>query len=253
MPVPISVTHPNGKGIAAANLTVLASEGPFARAARLRAEAEAATAAQTKSDGNDVSSNDHDKSNGDACETSGSGAQHCSSESVVVNHLSFSYPGLGTYVIGVSSAFILIYCVLRKFAQPQRYLQFLCMLRTTDLLTVLGNPLSSADGRPIEGVAPLITDMDLQLKPGTRCLLVGANGAGALAIAVPARASCPCSAVCLMASQHAGNTCAAASRTMISPQFHVCMLLILAFGTLWSHCSRVRLLPDCYCLFVALS
>lgn len=35
-----------------------------------------------------------------------------------------------------------------------------------------------ADGRPIEGVPPLITDMNLRLAPGTRCLLIGANGAG---------------------------------------------------------------------------
>jgi len=39
-------------------------------------------------------------------------------------------------------------------------------------------PAHPADGRPIEGVPPLITDMNLCLQPGSRCLLVGANGAG---------------------------------------------------------------------------
>ncbi|KAI8464241.1 MAG: P-loop containing nucleoside triphosphate hydrolase protein [Monoraphidium minutum] len=34
------------------------------------------------------------------------------------------------------------------------------------------------DGRPIPGQAPLITDLSLQLAPGSRCLLIGANGAG---------------------------------------------------------------------------
>lgn len=36
----------------------------------------------------------------------------------------------------------------------------------------------SSDGRPISGQPPLITDMCLQLEPGSRCLLIGANGAG---------------------------------------------------------------------------
>jgi hypothetical protein len=34
------------------------------------------------------------------------------------------------------------------------------------------------DGRPIPGQPPLITDMTLELAPGSRCLLIGANGAG---------------------------------------------------------------------------
>lgn len=35
-----------------------------------------------------------------------------------------------------------------------------------------------ADGRPIPGQPPLITDMSLSLPRGSRCLLIGANGAG---------------------------------------------------------------------------
>ncbi|KAG1674932.1 hypothetical protein FOA52_014725 [Chlamydomonas sp. UWO 241] len=34
------------------------------------------------------------------------------------------------------------------------------------------------DGRPIPGIPPLIRDMVFSLKPGSRCLLLGANGAG---------------------------------------------------------------------------
>eukprot|EP01025_Chloroclados_australasicus_P005718 TRINITY_DN11799_c0_g1_i3.p1 TRINITY_DN11799_c0_g1~~TRINITY_DN11799_c0_g1_i3.p1 ORF type:complete len:363 (-),score=48.50 TRINITY_DN11799_c0_g1_i3:1002-2090(-) len=34
------------------------------------------------------------------------------------------------------------------------------------------------DGRPLQGVPPLIKGMNLQLSPGDRCLLVGPNGAG---------------------------------------------------------------------------
>lgn len=36
----------------------------------------------------------------------------------------------------------------------------------------------AADGRPIPGQPPLITDMSLKLPRGGRCLLIGANGAG---------------------------------------------------------------------------
>lgn len=38
--------------------------------------------------------------------------------------------------------------------------------------------LTHADGRPVPGQPPLITDMSLQLPAGSRCLLIGANGAG---------------------------------------------------------------------------
>jgi CCR4-NOT complex subunit CAF16 len=34
------------------------------------------------------------------------------------------------------------------------------------------------DGRPLAGVPPVVTDLHLSLPPGSRCLLLGANGAG---------------------------------------------------------------------------
>eukprot|EP00878_Enallax_costatus_P041367 GHUV01048103.1.p1 GENE.GHUV01048103.1~~GHUV01048103.1.p1 ORF type:complete len:154 (-),score=42.86 GHUV01048103.1:49-510(-) len=46
------------------------------------------------------------------------------------------------------------------------------------VVTTVALPCCSADGRPIPGQPPLITDMCLQLEPGSRCLLIGANGAG---------------------------------------------------------------------------
>eukprot|EP00955_Chlamydomonas_euryale_P087029 364264-Chlamydomonas_euryale.AAC.1 len=35
-----------------------------------------------------------------------------------------------------------------------------------------------ADGRPVPGLPPLIRNMSFSLEPGSRCLLLGANGAG---------------------------------------------------------------------------
>ena len=35
-----------------------------------------------------------------------------------------------------------------------------------------------ADGRPLAGIAPVVSDMTMQLPKGSTCLLVGPNGAG---------------------------------------------------------------------------
>ena len=35
-----------------------------------------------------------------------------------------------------------------------------------------------ADGRPLPGVPPVVTDMSIKLPAGSRCILVGPNGAG---------------------------------------------------------------------------
>ena len=35
-----------------------------------------------------------------------------------------------------------------------------------------------ADGRPMPGSTPVVQHMNIQLRPGQRCLLIGANGAG---------------------------------------------------------------------------
>lgn len=53
-----------------------------------------------------------------------------------------------------------------------------CMLAHQHCIQCLLPHLLLADGRPVPGQPPLITDMCLQLQPGSRCLLVGANGAG---------------------------------------------------------------------------
>lgn len=45
------------------------------------------------------------------------------------------------------------------------------------LLATLTMPWA-ADGRPTPGVPPVVQDMSLDLAPGSRCLLIGANGAG---------------------------------------------------------------------------
>ena len=37
---------------------------------------------------------------------------------------------------------------------------------------------SPADGRPLAGIAPVVSDMTMQLPKGSTCLLVGPNGAG---------------------------------------------------------------------------
>eukprot|EP00878_Enallax_costatus_P043621 GHUV01051652.1.p1 GENE.GHUV01051652.1~~GHUV01051652.1.p1 ORF type:complete len:330 (+),score=71.13 GHUV01051652.1:356-1345(+) len=115
MPVPIAVTHPQGKGLTAAHASELQTEGPFARLAAKRAAAE--------QNGQQIATNGHTQKS-QAAEA----GQDDSGCSISVKHLNFSYPGL--------------------------------------------------DGRPIPGQPPLITDMCLQLEPGSRCLLIGANGAG---------------------------------------------------------------------------
>lgn len=90
MPVPISITHPQGKGLQSATPAIAQSEGPFARAARLRAEAEAAAVAQAASTDAIIGNENTSGSVLESEQPSTSGA------SVVVEHLSFSYPGLGT-------------------------------------------------------------------------------------------------------------------------------------------------------------
>eukprot|EP00775_Hariotina_reticulata_P003633 gene3633-3894_t len=122
MPVPVAVTHPNGKGVAAATLSALDTEGPFARLAKQKAgvvaEVNVHQPGQTQ-----------DKVNGASVKQEPVGSVAADSRaSVLVDRLDFSYPGL--------------------------------------------------DGRPIPGQPPMITEMCLQLAPGSRCLLVGANGAG---------------------------------------------------------------------------
>lgn len=85
MPVPVAVTHPKGKGIAAANATELQTEGPFARLAAKRAAAEETEQQATNGHTHDEAPVQND--------------QQQSRRSIVVNHLDFCYPGLGEYAL----------------------------------------------------------------------------------------------------------------------------------------------------------
>jgi ABC-type multidrug transport system fused ATPase/permease subunit len=64
-------------------------------------------------------------------------------------------------------------CSQQACLQAPPLLPFLLTLQRMHCLL-----LPYADGRPIAGRPPLITDMCLELQPGSRCLLIGANGAG---------------------------------------------------------------------------
>jgi hypothetical protein len=112
MPVPVAVTHPKGAGLTAARPAELPTEGPFARLAKQRAEAEAQAKQQQQEAGQEK---DQQQQNGHAAEAAaaaGGGAAAgpgpCSeaanggaangaaaAPSVAVRHLDFSYPGLG--------------------------------------------------------------------------------------------------------------------------------------------------------------
>lgn len=97
MPVPISVTHPKGAGIAAANPATLDTSGPFARLAAAKEAAAAATAAEA---GNKQQQQqlDHQQQNLQQTDAGQDGV--CAKDqqeqpAVVVQHLDFAYPGLG--------------------------------------------------------------------------------------------------------------------------------------------------------------
>ncbi|GBF90133.1 ABC transporter I family protein [Raphidocelis subcapitata] len=141
MPVPISITHPKGAGLAAARPAELPTEGPFARLARLKeaqqqqddqqqqqpSDGDAAPPAATPGPGSEAAVAAGAGAAAGGARADGAAAA-AAEPSILVDHLDFSYPGL--------------------------------------------------DGRPIPGQPPLITDMTLSLAPGSRCLLIGANGAG---------------------------------------------------------------------------
>lgn len=86
MPVPVSVTHPQGKGVAGAKQNALETEGPFARLARLKAEAEQQQQQQAA-----VTATQQQASVAQAESAANGDLQY----SIVVSHLDFAYPGLG--------------------------------------------------------------------------------------------------------------------------------------------------------------
>lgn len=85
--MPISVTHPQGKGLTAATLTTAETDGPFAK---YKAAAKAAQECST--------SNGANESNGSAAAVAAKGAEAqegSPAPAVEVQHLNFAYPGLG--------------------------------------------------------------------------------------------------------------------------------------------------------------
>jgi hypothetical protein len=91
MPVPISVTHPKGKGLTAAAPSQLPTDGPFARLAQRQQEGEARQEACNADLASISGSNGAKDAHDAAASSSGAGT----SESVVVADLNFAYPGLG--------------------------------------------------------------------------------------------------------------------------------------------------------------
>jgi hypothetical protein len=91
MPVPVAVTHPNGRGIVAATPSALETEGPFARLTKQKAAVVAEVSVhqpmqkQDKVNGASVQQEPVDTITTD------------SRASVVVDGLDFSYPGLGEF------------------------------------------------------------------------------------------------------------------------------------------------------------
>ena len=104
---------------------------------------------------------------------------------VATHDLNFSYPGIGA-------------CARRQwpswtFADSQSEYGALPLLGrkrqgTWQVISCQWTGLSSsvpflsfcmgADGRPMPGSTPVVQHMNIQLRPGQRCLLIGANGAG---------------------------------------------------------------------------
>jgi hypothetical protein len=94
MPVPVSITHPQGKGLVAAKPEEMQSEGPFARMARLKVEAEAQKEAQQQQEPKQVDA-EAPAGAAPAAPAAEAAPVPSSGTSIVINHLDFSYPGLG--------------------------------------------------------------------------------------------------------------------------------------------------------------
>lgn len=108
MPVPIAVTHPTGAGLKAAQPATLDTAGPFARLAAAKEAAERAAAEQGQQQQHQQGSKKqqqqqqqqqsptqqqpqtHTGQNG-VC----ANGTHEQQPTIVVDHLDFSYPGLG--------------------------------------------------------------------------------------------------------------------------------------------------------------
>ena len=91
MPVPISVTHPKGAGLVAAAPSQLPTDGPFARLAQQKQEAETRQEACSAEGPSSSSPNGATAEPVAVASTNGVGP----SDSIVVSDLNFAYPGLG--------------------------------------------------------------------------------------------------------------------------------------------------------------
>jgi ABC-type multidrug transport system fused ATPase/permease subunit len=159
MPVPVAVTNPYGAGLQAATLCSVETAGPFARlkAAQVEPPKPQEPIASTPKP--------------DAPEAPMAEAPALGEFSLVVEDLQFSYPGLGEE----SSAACMPLVLLWTGSTPK------CPCKSLHVFShshFLPSPCPLADGRPVPGVPPLIRNLSFALKPGSRCLLLGANGAG---------------------------------------------------------------------------
>ncbi len=150
MPVPVSVTNPNGAGLSAANVTELVTEGPFARLkAVAREEAQQVAQAPTATHPEPALSRSAEEPSTSGC-------------AVETNNLSFTYTGIGEHDrLGAP---------LHSAVQARTPLVHQVHLFCVHLLPY-------ADGRAAN-VAPIVHNMSVQLPKGATCLLIGPNGAG---------------------------------------------------------------------------
>lgn len=146
MPVPVSVSHPSGAGLASALMHSVESAGPWARAKETQPE--------------QTSAMNTDKGTGTALPAPSVSAPAAASAGteplLVVDQLEFAYPGLG----GLCMQHAICLHALQRTAATQ---------------TLHAPPV---DGRPVPGLPSLIKNLSFSLQPGSRCLLLGANGAG---------------------------------------------------------------------------
>jgi hypothetical protein len=88
MPVPLSVTNPQGAGLQAAANTSLPTEGPFERMKRLAAEAAQVTQATTA----------QETSNAPVVPEPQGNEIPASEHALITSQLSFSYPDIGAFL-----------------------------------------------------------------------------------------------------------------------------------------------------------
>jgi hypothetical protein len=103
MPVPVAVTHPAGAGLVAAKPATLETSGPFARLAAAKEAAQRA-AEEQQQQGQQQQQQQPQQQPQASIQQQSNAAQNVScagtseqQNTVVINHLDFSYPGLGMH------------------------------------------------------------------------------------------------------------------------------------------------------------